>query len=284
MTSNHTGVLHDASSANEGGPLYDTAVALSPDTVARFRRDGHTAIPGLGAQLDFTKLRAALATYVERANHRLAPMEQRSTYDRAFLQMFNLWRREALFERFTLARRFARIAADLMGVPAVRLYHDQALVKPAGGGHTPWHQDQRYWPLDGARTVTMWMAFDDCTPEMGTMRFATGSQALGDLGSLPISDKSEALLAELIEREGLHVTEAVSMAAGDASFHDGWVVHGAGPNTTRAARPAMTIIYVEDGARVTEPDSPERCNDLSVWLPGLNPGDLVDTPVNPRLG
>lgn len=269
---------------NDTGELYDRPATLAPTTIERFQRDGHVVVPGLGAGLDFAALRTAMAPYAERANQRLAPLEQRSTYDRAFLQMFNLWRRDALFERFTLAHRFARAAADLMGVPAVRLYHDQALLKQAGGGHTPWHQDQRYWPLDGARTVTMWMALDDCTPAMGTMRFASGSHALGDLGPLPISDKSEAVLAELIAREGLRTSDAVPMAAGDASFHDGWVVHGGGPNTTDQPRPAMTIIYVEDGARVTEPDSPERCNDLSVWLPGLTTGDLVDTPFNPRLG
>ena len=37
-----------------------------------------------------------------------------------------------LFERFTLARRFAKIAADLMGVEGVRIYHDQALFKEPG--------------------------------------------------------------------------------------------------------------------------------------------------------
>lgn len=263
--------------------VYDTPWPLELAAVDQFARDGHLLVRGLGAGLDFAALRDELAPFAERANHRLAPMPQRSTYDRAFLQMFNLWRSNAAFERFTLAQRFAGVAAQLLGVRAVRLYHDQALVKQAGGGHTPWHQDQRYWPLDGARTLTMWMALTDCTPEMGTMRFATGSHALGDIGLLPISDESETFLAALIEREGLRVCPPVAMAAGDASFHDGWVVHGGGPNTTTVAREAMTVIYVEDGARITEPDSPERRLDLAVWLPGQQPGDVVDSPVNPRL-
>ena len=61
------------------------------------------------------------------------------------------------------------------------------------------------------------------------------------------------------------------------------MIHGAGPNLTDRPRAAMTVIYVEDGARVTEPDTGERRFDLAVWLPGLKPGDLVDSPVNPRL-
>ena len=34
----------------------------------------------------------------------------------------------------------------LMGVDGVGLYHDQALVKEAGGGHTPWHCDRAEEP------------------------------------------------------------------------------------------------------------------------------------------
>jgi ectoine hydroxylase-related dioxygenase (phytanoyl-CoA dioxygenase family) len=249
-----------------------------------FERDGHTVVRGLGSHLDLAAMRAALEPFQQRARERLAPMAERSTYDRAFLQMMNLWRTDPTVRAFTFDPVFAGVAAQLMQVPAVRLYHDQALVKEPGGGGTPWHQDQRYWPLDGSRAVTMWMALDECTVEMGTMRFASGTHRLGDLGPLPISDESERQLAALIEREQLSVAEPVVMHAGDASFHDGWVIHGTGPNTTQRHRIAMTVIYLQDGAVVTEADSPERRNDLATWLPGLAPGDLVDTPLNPRLG
>jgi ectoine hydroxylase-related dioxygenase (phytanoyl-CoA dioxygenase family) len=241
-------------------------------------------VRGLGAGLDLGALRDSLEPYSQRARDRLVHLPDRSTYDRAFLQMFNLWTRDESFREFTLDARFAEVAASLVGTPAVRLYHDQALVKEPYGGHTPWHQDQRYWPLDGARTVTMWMALTDCTAEMGTMRFASGSQRLGDLGPLPISDESEAHLATLIEREGLTVSTPVHMAAGDASFHDGWIIHGAGHNDTDSARVAMTVIYVEDGAVITPPDSPERAHDLATWLPGQEPGETISSPINPRLG
>ena len=56
-------------------------------------------------------------------------------------------------------------------LPAVRVYHDQALLKEPGGGHTPWHQDQNYWPFDSKRTVFMWMPSVDIEPEVGSMHF-----------------------------------------------------------------------------------------------------------------
>jgi len=65
-----------------------------------------------------------------------------------------------------------------MGVHGVQLYHDHALFKPAGGKATPWHQGQFYWPLETNHTITMWMPLIDVSQKMGTMSFASGSQAL----------------------------------------------------------------------------------------------------------
>jgi hypothetical protein len=59
----------------------------------------------------------------------------------------NVWRLDDLLKQVVFARRFARIAAELMGPRGVRLYHDQALLKPDRANPTPWHQDQFYWPL-----------------------------------------------------------------------------------------------------------------------------------------
>ena len=45
----------------------------------------------------------------------------------------------------------------------------------------------------------------------------------------------------------------------------------------------MTVIYFADGARVTRPDNRNRELDLATWLPGLAPGDLAASPINPLL-
>jgi ectoine hydroxylase-related dioxygenase (phytanoyl-CoA dioxygenase family) len=41
---------------------------------------------------------------------------------------------------------------------------------------------------------------------------------------------------------------AVPMKAGDCSFHNGLVAHGAGANMTRTRRAAMTCAYMPDGS------------------------------------
>ena len=93
--------------------------------------------------------------------------------------MFNLWTHDERVRAFVFARRFARAAAELMGVAGVRLYHDQALFKEPGGGITPWHQDQFYWPLDTDAHVTLWMPLVRVTPEMGPMTLRVGLAPAG---------------------------------------------------------------------------------------------------------
>ena len=46
----------------------------------------------------------------------------------------------------------------------------------------------------------------------------------------------------------------------------------------------MTIIYVDDDARVAEPTNKSQQNDLKGYFPGLKPGDRITSPLNPEPG
>ena len=52
--------------------------------------------------------------------------------------------------------------------------------------------------------------------------------------------------------------------------------------TSTTLREVMTVIYVADGETVQEPRNRFQSSDMG-YLPGLRPGDLVDSPLNPRL-
>jgi ectoine hydroxylase-related dioxygenase (phytanoyl-CoA dioxygenase family) len=264
-------------------PSLDEPCRLPDVAPAEFARDGFVLVRGLASADEIAAFRPAIVETAARLRWDLRRLEERDTYGQAFLQTFNLWRHDETVKRFVFARRFARAAAELLGVSAVRLYHDQALFKEAGGGPTPWHQDQHYWPLDTDRTITLWMPLHDLTPETGIMHFARGSHTRGCLFDLPIGDESEALLSRLIADQGFEVVGAGATHAGDASFHAGWTLHGAPPNRTSTVREVMTVIYFADGTRVAEPDSPGRRFDLKTWLPGVAPGELAASPINPIL-
>lgn len=254
---------------------------ITAEQAASFRRDGHALLRGVASPAEVAAFRPVVLAARDRFGPEAIPLEERDTYGKAFLKGMNLWEKDEGVKRFVLSRRFAKIAADLMGVDGVRIYHDQALLKEPGGGITPWHQDQHYWPLDTDHTVTMWMPLVDLSPEMGTMRFASGSHREGYLGDLPISDDSEARFEDYIRARGYDIAPGVAMAAGDATFHYGWTLHGAPGNSTARTREVITIIWFADGARVTEPDNFNRTRDLARWLPGLKPGDVAASRLNP---
>jgi ectoine hydroxylase-related dioxygenase (phytanoyl-CoA dioxygenase family) len=265
-------------------PLLNSPYTLSQAQIDSYRKEGHVKLSAVAGPEEVAFYGRAIREAAMRHNHETRSLEERDTYGKAFLQVMNLWVNDPVVKQYVLAKRFAKIAADLMGVESVRLYHDQALFKEAGGGFTPWHQDQHYWPLDTDKTVTMWMPLVDANTAMGTMRFASGSHAEGYLGDMPISDESEAQIAALLAEKGYPIVESGAMKAGDATFHTGWTLHGAPGNSSSQTREVMTIIYFADGTRVGSADNANRQNDLAGWLPGLKPGDLAASELNPRVG
>jgi ectoine hydroxylase-related dioxygenase (phytanoyl-CoA dioxygenase family) len=254
---------------------------VSAKQVAEFQRNGHILLRSIASSDEVAAYRSVILTARERFGAERTPLENRDTYGKAFLKGMNLWPRDEGVRRFVLAARFAKIAADLLGVEGVRVYHDQALLKEPGGGITPWHQDQHYWPLDTDNTITMWMPLVDVSPAMGAMRFASGSHLEGYLGDMPISDDSEQKFEAFIRSRGFSIVAEVAMNAGDATFHYGWTLHGAPANATDRTREVMTVIWYADGARVTEPDNFNRRRDLERWMPGLKPGDSAASELNP---
>lgn len=264
-------------------PSLDTPYELDAAQIESFRRDGHVLLRNLVAPEEMAVYRPVINRVADSLNTENRPLEERDTYGKAFLQLGNLFSADAEAAKFVLAQRFARVAAELMGVEGVRLYHDQALFKEPGGGPTPWHQDQHYWPLATDQTITMWMPLVDIPAQVGSMTFASGSQQIGYLGDMPISDDSERIISDLIEEKGFEKTSYGALNAGDATFHAGWTLHGAPGNPTEKMREVMTIIYFPDGTLVSEPANPSQLNDLNTWLPGCKAGELAASRLNPLI-
>lgn len=209
-------------------------------------------------------------------------LEERSTYGKAFLQLFNLWREHALVKELVYSKRIAQIASDLMEVNGVRLYHDQALFKEGGGGITPWHADQYYWPLATDKTVTAWIPLQATPLEMGPLEFSAGSHAIVEGRELEIGDESEALIQKRLRVTDFeHIIEPFDV--GEISFHSGWIFHRAGANSTPDMRKVMSIIYMDKDMLLKAPDNANQENDWHTWCPGATIGGVIDTPLNPIL-
>jgi ectoine hydroxylase-related dioxygenase (phytanoyl-CoA dioxygenase family) len=257
----------------------DRPYALSDEQVATFREKGLVRLK----QVFSTEELGHYAPEIERLTlaKQARPMEERSTYGKAFLQVTNLWEQSEVAREFVFGKRLARIAAELLEVDGVRLYHDQSLTKEAGGGFTPAHADQYYWPLASGRTVTAWIPLQPVPAEMGPIGFYAGSHHFDFGRDLPISDESEARIGAEMERQGFALVDN-PFELGEVSFHSGWTFHRAGPNRTARPRSVMTIIYMDKDMRLAEP-SPGQQADRDAFCPGLEVGEVIDTPNTPVL-
>lgn len=215
-------------------------------------------------------------------NAQQVPLEERDTYGKAFLQVMNLWRHSELVKQFVYSKKLAQIATDLMGCTGVRLYHDQALYKEPGGGHTPWHADQFYWPIDSNNTVTVWVPLQETPLELGPLAFAPKSHLVKRHRDLAISDESERLI-EMTVKETIQQLVETAFDIGEVSYHAGWTFHRAGANTTQRPRRVMTVIYFDQNATLHAPQRKEHENDWNTWMPGVEIGKLIDSPINPVL-
>jgi len=208
------------------------------------------------------------------------PLEERNTYGKAFLQLFNLWQENEEVKALVFSKRLAKIAADLMQTEGVRLYHDQALFKEGGGGITPWHADQFYWPLETDKTVTAWIPLQETPLEMGPLEFSAGSHRIVEGRDLEIGDESEIAIQQKLRVTSFkHVIEAFDL--GEISFHSGWVFHRAGANVTDQMRKVMTVIYMDKDMVLKNPENKNQINDWNTWCPGAQIGAVIDTPLNP---
>ena len=220
-----------------------------------------------------------ISLQVNEMNREQTVLEERSTYGKAFLQLFNLWRENALIKELVFSKRLAKIATDLMQIDGVRLYHDQALFKEAGGGITPWHADQYYWPLNSDKTVTAWIPLQATPLEMGPLEFSAGSHEIVEGRELEIGDESEVMIQKSLRATDYkHIIEPFDI--GEVSFHSGWIFHRAGANITNEMRKVMTIIYMDKDMILKNPDNKNQENDWKTWCPGAKIGEIIQTPLN----
>jgi hypothetical protein len=125
-----------------------------------------------------------------------------------------------------------------------------------------YHQDSSLGSADRIGFVNMWVALDEVTPEMGAMRFVTGSHREGPLGipeSSAEADERGALLAAYPKLLDLYEwSPPFHYQPGDATVHQGWTIHGSPTNETDRERWSYISSYAPADTRYRDgkPDDP----------------------------
>ncbi|MGB1405179.1 MAG: phytanoyl-CoA dioxygenase family protein [Flavobacteriaceae bacterium] len=262
--------------------ILDHSYLLSKSQLDFYKENAYIKLKEVLDPATLAHYNRVISKKVNELNQQKLPLKQRDTYGKAFLQLFNLWRKDPEIKKLVFSKRLAQIATALMGVKGVRLYHDQALFKEAGGGITPWHADQYYWPLASSNTVTAWIPLQKTPLEMGPLEFSAGSHKLAKGRDLSISDESESTIEQNLRINDFpHLIEAFDI--GEVSFHSGWIFHRAGANTTSDMRKVITIIYMDKEATLKAPENEGQQHDWYTWCPGVGIGNIIDSPLNPIL-
>jgi len=215
------------------------------DLVARYRRDGFVHAQGLLPRAEVE----ALAAFVDEAVARrkvndTRTLDEKSPYEQSFIQCQYLWEDFPGVGGLTFHQTLGAALGALLGAQTVRLWHDQALYKEAGGRETEAHQDHAYWPIAEDDTITAWIPLCPVDHETGCMGYVPGSHR-ADLKFVDIF-RTPGAGHELMARQTVEPVYCPAQP-GDVLFHHGRTVHMAKPNRSGQTRRAYTGIFFKDG-------------------------------------
>jgi len=253
-----------------------TSQLLPNDVIERYRRDGFIVIPDLLTDDELERFGAAVSAGVAlRSAGDDRPLEEKSRYQQSFVQCMNLWEDCPDVRPLTFHQRLGRAAAELMGVPVVRLWHDQALYKQPGGRQTDAHQDHPYWPIKETTSITAWIPFEGASRVSGAMAYLPGSHLVGLRKFVNIFwGEPDDILAdpEVRDIEPMFV----DVPKGAVAFHHGLTVHLAESNRTDRVRAVHTVIYFPDGSTRGYPN-----RHFAVDRGAIEVGQKIDSEVTP---
>ncbi len=250
---------------------------ISREQMQQYRTNGYIKLKHVLSAETLAYYGGEITRRVKKLSVEHLPLEERDLYHRAFLQVENLWESSPVVREFISSEKLGRIAAELMGTTGVRIYHDQALYKEAGGGITPWHADQYYWPVDTDKTITAWIPLQETPLPMGPLAFCPKSHHVTYGRDLEIGQESEDRIGAALKDHGI---DEGPFDLGEVSFHSGWTFHRAGENRTAQPREVMTIIYMDEDMRLTQPMNRYQEVDRATYCPGIEVGEPIHSQKN----
>jgi hypothetical protein len=121
----------------------------------------------------------------------------------------------------------------------VRFRLDLVARKDVDARGTPYHHDGHGAVPDRSGMITFWVALEEVTPEMGSMRFLSGSHREGPLGLDFANQNLTDIYPKLVDLYEL--SPPLHYRPGDATVHHSWTVHGTPPNVS--GRPRWSYVF-----------------------------------------
>src|SRR5258708_1715943 len=211
------------------------AKCLTPETIARYRRDGfHFPVRVLSA--------AEARAYRDRLE----------AQERALGGPLSGNMRHKVHLLFTWANELARhpkildAVEDVIG-PDILCWSTTFFTKEARSpSFVSWHQDATYWGLSTDDVITAWVAFADAPVESDAMKFWPGSHLKKQIEHRDTFDQNNLLThaqnipVDVPAGAGVDVV----LKAGEMSLHPVLVAHSSGPHTTDHPRTGYALRHI----------------------------------------
>ena len=253
------------------------SATLTDAQVAAFARDGFLGPVDILSAAEVAQVRAAVAEVIARLpelSDRLYEVEHAYSDrpDAVVCHFLGGWLVHPVLRELVFQPRCVALAAQLLGAPTVRFWHDQVFAKPPRHpGVVPWHQDYSYWTRTApACHLTINVMLDDADEQNGCVQFVPGSHRWGLLPKLPFDAPLEAIRAHLPAGAAWRPV-AVPVRAGQATIHHSHTLHGSDQNRSDRWRRAAVLNYMAGHVRVADGSAP-----LLRGVPALPAGAVVE--------
>ena len=256
---------------------------LTDAQITQYRRDGFLLVEGFLDANELEHWRTTTDAAVQQRLRENAAATNQADPDSYYAQVFTQCQRLADthegMARLMLDKRLGRLAGTLAGVDGIRIWHDQALIKPPYGNPTGFHFDNPYWSFYSRDAISIWVALDEATLANGCLWYLPGTHKEAEFRLVEIGENLGDMFKAYPQWREIEAVPTPCQAGG-AVFHNGLVAHAAGANLTPRPRRAMTCAYMPDGSsfngqRNVLPES---------YYQQLEVGDLLDNDaVNPLI-
>ena len=223
---------------------------LTDDQIARYRRDGYLAVPGVIDAERVAALRRVTEAFVERScgltrSDVVFDLDPRHTAAAPIVRRIkNPADHDPLYAWVALELPILDIVAELLG-PSIRFHHSKLNLK---GGHVgapvDVHQDAAFYPHSNDDVLAVGLLLDDATAENGAMAVLPGSHR-GPIythfdtqgrfvGGMRADDIAK------LDRRGATL---LTLPAGSIHIHHYRLVHWSAPNTSAGDRRLLINAY-----------------------------------------
>lgn len=255
---------------------------ITPTQIDAYREQGFVVIENFLSPAELEHWREVTADAIR---VRLADSQNLSNqadpeafYAQVFTQCLRLADIHDGMAKLIFNEELGRVVGTLAGVDGIRIWHDQALVKPPYGNHTAFHMDNPFWSFSSKDAISIWVALDDATLSNGCLWYLPGTHRQATYESTGIGQNLGGIFKTYPEWKKIKAMPAVC-TAGSAVFHNGLIAHGAGVNMTPFPRRAMTCAFMPDGSIFNGQRNvlPED------YFQSLTVGDLLNNEAHNRL-